>query len=382
MTIRLLHLADLHLDRVFAAMGCQGELARRRRQGLRDALTSAGRLAMDQGCAAVTIGGDLYEHERAGVDTARFLAQTFSSWQPMRVLIAPGNHDALLPGSLYRRAEWPSNVTVFGSTQLEPIELTDGLTVWGLAHREPAWQGDPLAEAPATAGSGVHLALFHGAELGSRPEGKSIHGPFHAERIHTAGFAAALCGHYHRRRLDAVSGLLYPGTPEPLSFDDEGGRGPVIVEITGRGEVRFTAHDTNRWSVFSVECDAGECGSVESLIDEVTMHCASTGFSDPERTMIRVDISGAVDSSVSLDTFTVELAVRERLNLAAVKVRDRTSPFIDLESALLEESTRGAFVRAATAAAADEADPDEALILEDALRYGLMALSGAEVGLR
>ena len=362
-------------------MGCQGELARRRRQGLREALTTAGRLAMEQGCCAVTIGGDLYEHERAGVDTGRFLADTFASWQPMRVLIAPGNHDALLPGSLYRRVEWPSNVTVFGGTQLEPVELTDGLTVWGLAHREPAWQGDPLAGSPATSASGVHLALFHGAELGSRPEGKSIHGPFRAERIRAAGFAAALCGHYHRRRLDSISGLLYPGTPEPLGFDDEGGRGPVIVEITDRGDVRFSAHDTNRWSVFTVQCDADECGSVEAVIDEVTMHCASTGFTDPERTMIRVDLSGVIDSSVSLDAFTVELAVRDRLNIAAVKVRDLTAPFIDLESALVEESTRGAFVRAATAAAED-ADPDEALVLEEALRYGLMALSGAEVGLR
>ena len=66
---------------------------------------------------------------------------------------------------------------------------------------------------------------------------------------------------------------------------------------------------------------------------------------------------------------------------AAVKVRDLTSPFVDLESALVEESTRGAFVRAATGAA-EHADAEEALVLEDALRYGLMALSGAEVGLR
>jgi exonuclease SbcD len=381
MTIRLLHLSDLHLDRVFAAMGCQGDLARRRRQGLREALTRAGRLAMEQGCLAVTIGGDLYEHERAGVDTGRFLAETFASWQPMRVLIAPGNHDALLPGSLYRRVEWPDNVTVFGSTELEPVELTDGVTIWGLAHREPAWQGDPLGGSPATSGSGVHLALFHGAEIGSRPEGKSMHGPFHAERIRTAGFAAALCGHYHGRRLDTTTGLLYPGTPEPLSFDDEGGRGPVVVEISGSGDVRFTAHDTNRWSVFTVECDAEECGSAEAVIDEVTVHCASTGFGDPERTMIRVDLTGVIDSAISLDAFTVELSVRERLGLAAVKVRDRTSPYIDLDAALVEESTRGAFVRAATTAAND-ADLEEALVLEEALRYGLMALSGAEVGLR
>jgi exonuclease SbcD len=381
MTTRLLHLSDLHLDRVFAAMGCQGELARRRRQGLREALTAAGRLAMEQGCSAVTIGGDLYEHERAGVDTGRFLAETFASWRPMRVLIAPGNHDALLPGSLYRRVEWPDNVTVFGSTELEPVELSDGLTIWGLAHREPAWQGDPLATSPATSDSGVHLALFHGAEMGSRPEGKSIHGPFHAERIRAAGFAAALCGHYHGRRLDTTTGLLYPGTPEPLSFDDEGGRGPVVVEINGSGSVRFIPQDTNRWSVFTVECDAEECGSADAVIDEVTVHCASMGFSDPERTMIRVDLTGVIDSAISLDAFTVELAVRERLGLAAVKVRDRTTPYIDLEAALVEESTRGAFVRAATEAAKD-ADLDEALVLEEALRYGLMALSGAEVGLR
>jgi hypothetical protein len=96
--------------------------------------------------------------------------------------------------------------------------------------------------------------------------------------------------------------------------------------------------------------------------------------------MIRVDLVGAVDCSLSLDAFTVELAVRERLNLAAVKVRDLTTPLFDLESMLIEESTRGSFVRTATAAA--EADPDEAALLDDALRYGLMALSGAEIGLR
>jgi DNA repair exonuclease SbcCD nuclease subunit len=328
----------------------------------------------------VTIAGDLYEHERAGIDTGRFLADTFASWQPMPILIAPGNHDALMPGSMYRRIEWPSNVTIFQSSELEPFELADGVTVWGLAHREPSWQGDPLAGASVNGESGVHLALFHGAELGSRPEGKSVHGPFHAERIRAAGFAAALCGHYHRRRLDTRTGLLYPGTPEPLSFDDEGGRGPVTVEIDGRGEVRFSANDTNRWSVFTVECDSEDCGSIEAVIQAVTLACAATGLTDPERTLIRVDLAGAVDCALSLDAFTVELAVRERLSLAAVKVRDLTTPLFDLEAALVEESTRGAFVRSATAAA--EADPDEAAVLDDALRYGLMALSGAEIGLR
>ncbi|HVS41968.1 MAG TPA: metallophosphoesterase, partial [Candidatus Dormibacteraeota bacterium] len=108
MPFRLLHVSDLHLDRAFAGVGCFGEVARRRREGLRDALRRAGEAARQTGCDAVTIGGDLYEHEHAGLDTGRFLVDLFASWQPMRVFLAPGNHDALLPGSLYERMRWPA----------------------------------------------------------------------------------------------------------------------------------------------------------------------------------------------------------------------------------------------------------------------------------
>src|SRR5487761_1398989 len=139
MSTRLLHVADLHLDRAFAGMGCQGDLAIRRRLGLREALRRAGEKAMAIDCAAVTIGGDLYEHDRAGADTAAFLVETFRSWRPIRVFLAPGNHDPLLPGSIYSRTEWPENVHLFTTTTLEPVSLVDGLTIWGLAHREPAW---------------------------------------------------------------------------------------------------------------------------------------------------------------------------------------------------------------------------------------------------
>ncbi len=131
----------------------------------------------------------------------------------------------------------------------------------------------------------------------------------------------------------------------------------------------------------TIECDAGGCGSFESVLDEVTLACAAVGHEDPERSMIRVDLVGTIDAAVSLDAYTVELTVRERLRLAAVKVRDLTAPRIDIETAMAEESTRGAFIRAATAAAAG-LDAEEAWILDDALRYGLMALSGAEIGLR
>jgi len=367
-------------------MGCTGDLARRRRQGLRDALRLAGEIARERGCVAVTIGGDLYEHERAGVATAQFLVETFASWQPMRVLLAPGNHDPLVPGSIYLRTRWPENVHLFRSSRLEPFALGAGLTVWGLGHEEPAWMGNPLersASHPAGAGAGVHIALFHGAELSSRPDGKAVHGPFRAGEIHEKGYALALCGHYHGRRVDLDTGLVYPGSPEPLAFDETGPRGPVLVEVETDGEVRCTALDTNQWHAGSVSCDLGGASTVTAAVDRVSAEVLTATAGWPlERATLRVDLVGSVAPGLAIDLFDIESAVRETTGVTALRVRDLTQPAADLEALAEESSTRGSFVRAATEALAAAGSQEERAVLQDALRYGLEAFAGSEVGLR
>jgi exonuclease SbcD len=386
---RLLHLADLHLERSFAPMGCFGELARRRRQGLREALRRAGEAAREEGCLAVTIGGDLFEHERAGVETAAFLVETFAAWAPMRVLLAPGNHDPLLPDSLYLRTEWPSNVHLFRSSRLEPVTLAEGLTVWGLGHPDPSWLGNPLESGPPTpAGRGtssaaIHVALFHGAETGSRPPEKGVHGPFLARQIRERGFSLALCGHYHARHIDLDAGLVYPGTPEPLAFDEDGRRGPVLVEIGGGGAVRCTALETNRWHTATARCDLGGASTLTSAVDRVSAEVLALTAGLPlDRTTVRLDLVGSVHPSLGIDLFDWEAAVRETTGVAGLRIRDLTVPALDLEALARETTTRGAFVRLATAALAAADDAEERAVLRDALRYGLEAFAGGEVGLR
>ena len=382
MSTRLLHLADLHLDRAFAGMGCHGELAIRRRLGLREALRRAGQAALERECAAVTIGGDLYEHDRAGAGTAAFLVDTFASWAPMQVLVAAGNHDPLLRGSIHSRTEWPANVHVFSDSALVPFALADGLTIWGLAHLEPAWQGNPLEVERVGGDGGVHLALFHGAEMGSRPDGKSIHGPFRAAEVRERGFAAALSGHYHRRRVDEVAGLVYPGSPEPLTFDESEARGPVVVTVAGDGSLAFEALEDNHWHAVTATTDTSAATTLSDVIDAAcaaaTVACAGL---DADHTMLRVDLVGEIVDSVGADTFTVESTVRDRCGAAGVRVRDLTVPALDATALESDGTVRGAFVRA-VGAALNAADTAERGTLEEALRYGLQALAGAEVGLR
>jgi exonuclease SbcD len=383
-TLRILHLADLHLERAFAQLGCYGEVARHRRAGLRDALVSAGEEALRRDCSVITLGGDIYEDDKAGPDTARFLVDLFAAWRPLRVVIAPGNHDPFMPGSLYSRTEWPDNVHVFTESELRPLPVGEGVVLWGLAHREPAWMGDPLAGEEVGAEGGVHIALFHGAELGSRPDGKSIHGPFRAADVGRRGFTLALCGHYHRRRIDSAARVVYPGSPEPLTFDEDGERGPVIIEVGARGRVQVEALATNRWHALRADCELDGVNSTTAVAERVRARAREALGQLPAGTsMLRLTLRGEVPAEVAVDVNGVEVAATDACGAAVVRIRDLTTVALDLTGAANERTARGLFAREMlTAITAAGDDPGERALLEDALRYGLQALDGTEVGLR
>lgn len=234
--VKLLHFADLHLDTPFR--WASPKVARARRLALRDTLLRIRKLADEQRVDALTCGGDLYEQDRRTPDTAEFLRSTFAELAPLRVFLAPGNHDWFGPKSLYRQVDWTPNVHVFREAKLTAVPLADGITLWGAGHQVPAntpgffddgFQGDR---------GGVHIALFHGSEQGNlrfQESGKKPHAPFRAEQVEQAKLHHALLGHYHHPK-DAQH-YTYPGNPDPLTFGEEGERAAVLVTVAADGTV-------------------------------------------------------------------------------------------------------------------------------------------------
>ena len=244
--MKFVHFSDLHLDSVFAWMG---EAGSKRRQALRDTLNNIVNLAVEVEADAVLCGGDLYEQERFTPDTAAFLQSTFERLHPIRVFIAPGNHDWYGPQSLYRQVTWSENVRVFDSSRFQPFEVIDGLTLWGAAHRAPANTPGFLEEFEVDRG-GVNIALFHGSERGwfSQEGGrKTLHAPFDSDQIESSGLDHAFLGHYHRPRDDLR--FTYPGNPDPLTFGEDGERGAVVATVMDDGVV---VRDRRRVSVTQV----------------------------------------------------------------------------------------------------------------------------------
>jgi DNA repair protein SbcD/Mre11 len=334
--MRILLVSDVHLDSPFA--WAKPEVARRRRQALRDALARSIQLGIDQRVDAICCGGDLFEHERVSPDTSQFLKSQFEAANPIPIFIAPGNHDWLGPESLYRRVRWSPNVRVFEDSRLVPATIAEGLTLWGAAHLAPAGTPNFLQNFKVDR-SGVHLALFHGAEIGSvylDEPGKQPHAPFKAEEIDRSGLQFALLGHYHSPRDEAR--FTYPGNPEPLTFGEHGQRGAVIATVEQDGRVKTERHTVAGSAVHDVEIDVGGCSSKQEIrqrIAETLQRYA--GYA-------RVTLVGEVAPEVELCAADFE-DLGQNLEAPPLVRHHLVTIAYDLTKIAQEATVRGQFVR-------------------------------------
>ena len=219
--------------------------AAKRREELRAVLRRIVDLALERDVDALTVGGDLYEHDRVTSDTGNFIAAQFARLAPRPVLVAPGNHDPYVPGGLYWQKEWPANVHIFPSLTWQPYSVDASLRIWGVGHTGPSIRENALRSLKVDA-STTNIALLHGSDISSWPEDRPAHCPFEREDVAASGVDFVLLGHYHALRLrpDASPKYGYPGSPEPLDFAEQGPH-HVLVLTVGREGIAVEAVQVN-----------------------------------------------------------------------------------------------------------------------------------------
>jgi DNA repair protein SbcD/Mre11 len=292
---------------------------------------------MDENADALLCGGDLYEHERFTPDTGEFLRSTFEPLYPTPVYIAPGNHDWYGENSLYRRTSWPPNVRVFEQARLRPITLTDGLTLWGAAHRAPANTDNFLTRFHVDR-AGIHIALFHGSERAwflEQEQGKLPHAAFEAAEIERSGLHHALLGHFHTPKHAEL--FTYPGNPDPLTFGEKGERGAVVATVYPDGTLHRVTHRVAVTQAHEVEVDVTGSSSQQDVREAIASVLRGlTGVA-------RVTLTGELRAEV-------ELGLQDLDNMAtqldALMVREgELRVAYDLDAIGQEPTVRGRFVR-------------------------------------
>jgi len=351
--MKILHIADIHLDRTFAA----GHGARRRGE-LRDAFTRALELGADRGVEAICIAGDVYEHETVSEDTAAFLRDRLGR-AGVPVLVAPGNHDPYLAGSVWERGRWPENVRIFSHDRIEAVELSAETVVWGAAFTARHCSASALAGWTAPADGRSHLLLLHAALTGEQWADEPAHRPVTRRQLSASGVRYAMLGHFHDGRADEL--ICYPGSPEPLGWGERLGRhAAALLTVSADGcECELVEIARRRYAEATVRVD----GAASS--DEIEQQVAAAAAGHAGAALL-VTLAGEVDPACEVDPQAIERRCADGLD--QLRVRDRTHPAYDLEQLAGERSVRGRFV----ARLAASGDP----LAREAVLAGLRALDG------
>jgi DNA repair protein SbcD/Mre11 len=245
--VRFLHIADVHLDTLFA--GRSVTTRRVLRSAVQDAFRNAVDFAIREKLHAVLIAGDLFDSERLHFTTERFLTQQFTRLAEagIRCFYCSGNHD---PTPVLVRPPWAGACVIFseGEPRIEELRDTSGelvARIVGAGHTSARVGMNLAADFPMAGKHVPHIALLHAHVAGVRSVGDhERYAPCAISDFAGKGYAYWALGHIHiRQQVCAASNAWYSGNIQGRSQREVGLRGGLLVEVDGRSTPRVTPVD-------------------------------------------------------------------------------------------------------------------------------------------
>lgn len=238
--LTLLHTADWHLGRRFPQFPDEAalELSRARMSVIDAILGSAAYNEVD----AVLCAGDLFDHPKPDEEWWRPLADKLVQHaRPGRpVLLLPGNHDFLGPGTVYHhehpfRQALPPDVHV-----VDRDDFTLRLSADAVVHARPCRsraEGHDLAMALPAREEGdtsIRIGLVHGSTF-DMPDFQTNF-PIARDAAVQRGFDYLAIGDTHAYRVydPPEQPTVYPGAPEPTTFGERDAGSVALVFFSKR----------------------------------------------------------------------------------------------------------------------------------------------------
>jgi DNA repair exonuclease SbcCD nuclease subunit len=291
-SITFLHSSDWQLGMMRRFLGPDGQA--RWGQARLDAVARIGEVASATGSAFVVVTGDVFEHNQVERQTILRACEALRRI-PVPVVLLPGNHDALEPGSLWMSSQWqahaPDHVTVLTGT--EPLEIVPGVEVVGAPWRSRRPLSDPAASGyvelePAGPGT-TRILLAHG-QLTSLSGGMSD-----VPTIDQAALEAAVAdglvqyvGLGDRHSTTRVTDRIWFSGTQEVTSPEEDAPGNVLKVTIGSGDIAVEPVRVGAWHMVDHRVE---------LFDEESLQALEDWFAelpDKERTYVRLAGDGSL----------------------------------------------------------------------------------------
>jgi DNA repair exonuclease SbcCD nuclease subunit len=327
--LTLVHTADWHLGMRFRSFREEDEreLMRARLAVIERILGVADRHQAD----AVLAAGDLFDEPKPDRKWWEGLADVLArrSMPGRPVLLLPGNHDPLIPESVWEpmspfRRKLPAHVHVVDRDDFS-YALKEGAVLHAAPCRSSAGQKDLALSLPARelGDERIRVGLVHGSTF-DMPNCQTNF-PIAQDAAVKRGFDYLATGDTHGFRVvppGARVPAVYPGAPEPTSFADKDPGHVALVFITQHRRVRLEKERVARW--YWEVCRVG-------------------GLEDLRRLASRADLAQRVlqlTVEATLPAAEYEEAERILLELGGTEAAGPKAGILQLDRSRLELDTR------------------------------------------
>lgn len=247
----------------------------------------------------VLVAGDTFEHPDVDEIIVRRTVEIFNQFDPIPVLVLPGNHDPWNSGSIWRSRRWDANVGAHVKLCTEPVPVPVGSNT--MVYPCPLTQKqsglDPTEWIPAReqGDDQIRIGFAHG---GLDILAKAPNFPISPERPESTGLDYLALGDWHGLLEHGRS--VYSGTIEPTRFSERDPGHILFVDIPAAGEspkIESIQVAQLRWREFSLDIqDESDVREFELEIEKMAPVNAA---------VVRVSIA---DGSVLTDAAASKLA--------------------------------------------------------------------------
>lgn len=253
--LKLLHTADWHLGKRFPGFSedMDKRLTRARLEVLDRVFVTAERYAVD----AVLCAGDLFDDPVPRREWWEQVAQRFAKldWKQRPVFLLPGNHDPLLPESVWRHQAFrellPSWVHIVDRPDFE-VALSPFAVLYAVPCQSKAGQRDPTGFIPERqpGDERIRIGMVHGSTFDLKD--CQVNFPISRDAALQRGLDYLALGDTHGFRFvppeRPIPPTIYPGAPEPTAFDEKEPGHVAVVQINRLRRARVLRERVAYWT--------------------------------------------------------------------------------------------------------------------------------------
>ena len=274
MSVRFLHLADLHLGSQLTAQQHESADAD---EVLQNAIyTAVERLfdvAIDEAVDFVVIAGDLYDEDARSVRANTFLREQFERLETEAIpaYLTYGNHDPV--GSAPTYVELPENVHEFDHEEPEEVLYPDAdaplARIWGQSYRDRHESRSMYRQFTPADDRIPNIGVLH---TGLDPDGRRYVPVSRRKLERKAEIHYWALGHIHDARVyTTAQPIAYPGIPQGRKITEPGLGGGLLVELDEGGTVdlEFVPTSPVVWQQVDVDVSGAAHESIPDLVRAV-----------------------------------------------------------------------------------------------------------------